>query len=128
MTGQQATEVREHLIKELNTHGFGDIVSEINIRLQESYEEGNFQRNPRYLLDFFLRESIEILNGLSNKDFQNLISRFNEFTIGNNDVESISVELLNQGEQVLFDLSELPNYNEIIDVFTEVLEEIRKEN
>ncbi len=128
ITSEQANDIRDFLIKELNNNGFGDIVTEVNTRLEEEYEEENFERQPRYLLDFFLTQSIEVLENLSNNNFQSLINRLNEFTKGENKIETINVELLNSGEQVYYDLSELPSYDKIISTFREILQEIRKEN
>lgn len=128
MTAEQATDIREFLIKQLNSNGFSDIVTEVNIRLEENYEEEQFERNPRYLLDFFLSESIDVLDSLSNKNYSGLISKFDEFISGDNRIEKISVELLNQGKSVFFDLEELPNYQTITTTFQEILNEIRREN
>ena len=128
MTQEQATEIREHLINQLNANGFSDIVTEVNTRLEENYNEDELQKNPRYLLTFFITESIEVLEGLSNKDYDKLLGRFNEFTRGDNKVQSISVELLNQGEPVYFDLKNLPDYNDITEAFQNILNEIRDEN
>lgn len=128
ITPEQANDIRDFLIKELINNGFGDIVTEINTRLEEEYEEEKFERQPRYLLDFYLTQSIEVIENLSNKNFQGLINRLNEFTKGEKKIETINVELLNTGEQVYYDLSELPNYDKIISTFREILQEIRKEN
>jgi hypothetical protein len=128
ITPQQATDLIEFLIKELNNNGFSDIVTEVSTRLEEEYEEEKFERTPRYLLDFFLTESIAVFENLSNKNFSGLINRLNEFTKGEKKIESINVELLNAGEAVYYDLSELPNYNKIISTFREILQDVRKEN
>lgn len=128
ITPQEATDLREFLIKELNSNGFGHIVTEVSTRLEEDYEEESFERSPRYLLDFFLTQSIETIENLSNSNFQGLISRLNEFTRSDERIQTINVELLNDGEQTYFDLKELPDYSEIISTFKEVLQEIRKEN
>lgn len=128
VTPQQATELREFLIMELNNNGFGDIVIEVSTRLEEEYEDDNFERNPRYLLDFFLTESIEVLENLSNSNFEEIINRLNRFCESENSINTINVELLNSGEQVYYDLRELPNYNKIIDTFREISKEVRKEN
>lgn len=128
ITSEQANDIRDFLIKELNNNGFGDIVTEVNTRLEEEYEEENFERQPRNLLDFFLTQSIEILEDLSNNNFQGLINRLNEYTNGENKIETINVELLNSGEQVYYDLSELPSYDKIISTFRNILQDIRKEN
>nr|WP_314494607.1 hypothetical protein [uncultured Chryseobacterium sp.] len=128
ITPQQANDIRAFLIKELNNNGFSDVVTQVNTRLEEEYEEEKFEGQPRYLLDFYLTESIEILENLSNKNFQGLINRLNKFTNGKEKIKTINVELLNSGEQVYYDLSELPNYEKIISNFREILQEIRKEN
>ena len=128
ITPEQANDIRDFLIKELNNNGFGDIVTEVNTRLEEEYEEEKFERQPRYLLDFYLTQSIEVLENLSNKNFQGLINRLNAFTKAEKKIETINVDLLNSGEQVYYDLSELPNYDKIISTFREILQEIRKEN
>ena len=128
MTPEQATDIREYLIKQLNSNGFSDVVSEVNTRLEENYEEKEFERSPRYLLIFFLRESIDVLDSFSNKNYNELINRFNEFTTGTNRIEKISVELLNQGQATSFDLRDLPNYQAITTTFEAILNEIRGEN
>jgi hypothetical protein len=128
ITPQEATDLREFLIIELNSNGFSDIVTEVSTRLEEDYEEESFERSPRNLLDFFLTQSIETLENLSNSNLQGIISRLNKFIQSSEKIQSINVELLNDGEQTYYDLKELPDYSEIISTFTEVLEEIRKEN
>ena len=67
-------------------------------------------------------------DGLSNKNYRGLINRFNEFNTDDNRIEKISVELLNQGESVSFDLGKLPNYEAITITFQEILNEIRRGN
>lgn len=128
MTPEQATEIRKHLIEQLNIHGFSDIVIEINTRLEEDYEEKGFRKDPKYLLDFFLAESNEILNNLSHNNYQELISRFNKINSGENRIDRISVELLDSGDSSFFDLYELPNYNKITEVFEDIRSEIEREN
>ena len=128
MTQEQATELREFLVRELNTNGYSDIVLEVTTRLEESYDEEHFERNPFYLLRFFLSESIQVLDSLSNNNFDRLITRFNKVINGNVRIEGISVELLNQGEQVYYDLRALPTYGEISATFQEILNEISNYN
>lgn len=128
VTEQQATEIRQHLIDELNKNGFGEVVSQVNTRLEEEYDDENFERNSRYLLGFFLTESIEVLENLSNDNYPELINRFNEYTKAEQRIETITVELLNEGEQAFYDLKNLPSYNKIISSFREILNEIRNEN
>lgn len=128
MTPKQATEIREHLINELNVNGFNQIVTEINTRLEENYDEKDFEKTPNYLLFFFLTESIEILDSLSNKNFNEILETFNKYNRGENSLESIAVELLNQGESIKFDLKDLPDYSQITETFRNILDEIRNEN
>lgn len=128
ITPQEATDLREFLIKELNRNGYADIVTEVSSRLIEDYAEESFERSPRSLLDFFLSQSIEILENHSNSDYQRIIGRLNKFTTNDEKVQTIRVELLNDGKPTYFDLKELPNYTEIISTFDEVLQEIRKQN
>lgn len=128
ITPEQSNDIRDFLIKELNKNGFGDIVTEVNTRLEEEYDEEKFEMQPRYLLDFYLSQSIEVLENLSNKNFQGLINRLNAFTKGEKKIETINVELLNSGKRIYYDLSKLPNYDKIISIFREILQEIRKEN
>lgn len=125
---KQATDLREFLTQELNKSGFSLIVTEISARLEEEYEEDKFERNPRYLLNFFLKESIEVLENLSNRNFTELIKRFYQIIISEKEIQIINVELLNEGDQTFFDLSKLPDYQKIISTFKEILNEVRKEN
>ncbi|NOT52546.1 MAG: hypothetical protein HOP10_14850 [Chitinophagaceae bacterium] len=53
MTSTQAIDLREHLTKQLNENSFSDIVTEVNIRLEENYDESEFEKNPTGLLIFF---------------------------------------------------------------------------
>jgi hypothetical protein len=128
MTQEQATEIREYLIDQLNVNGFGNVVAEVFTRLGEDYEEKEFEATPHFLLSFFLAESIDILENLSNTNFDDLLNKLNKFSSGDNKVESISVELLNQGEPVYYDLVDLPDYKGIIKTFQNILSEIRNEN
>lgn len=128
MNSDQLIEVREHLINELNSNGFGTVVTEVYTRLEESYEVNEFEKSPHSLLTFFLSESIDVLNCLSNKNYDKLLSKFNEFNSGDNQIESISVELLNQGEPMNFDLKKLPDYREIIETLKNILNKINNEN
>lgn len=129
MTTEEAIEIREHLIEQLNINGFGDVVTEVNTRLREDYDEKEFERNPRYLLDFYLRESVDILENLSNStSYSKIISRINEVITGEAKVEKISVELMNQGELAYSDLTDLPNYENIIEEFKSIINEISNEN
>jgi len=128
MTSDQANEIREFLISQLNENEYNDIVAEVNTRLEEDYGERAFERNPISVLTFFLVESIEVLENLSNRNFGSLISRFNQIISGENKIGRISVELLNQGKSVYFDLKDLPDYKNIIIDFRDILNQIRSDN
>ena len=92
MTIEQAIEIREHLITELNANGFGQVVTEINIKMEENHEE--FERKPHGLLLYFFQESITVLENLSNRDYEQLLEKFNRYTEGENRIDSIVVELI----------------------------------
>jgi len=127
MALDQYTEIREYIIEQLNVNGFSNIVTEVNTRLEEDYENESFKKNPYSLLTFFLRESIDILENLSNQRFDELLSRFNNIN-DNQRIDTISVELMNQGELVFYDLKDLPDYKEITITFQEILKEIQNRN
>jgi hypothetical protein len=126
MTEEEATEIRQHLIDQLNINGFGTVVSEINIRVEEDYEEKDFVRSPRFLLKYFLTESIDILGNLSNDKYAKLIGRFNEYNKSGN-LEGISVELISEGETKYYDLRDLPSYMKIITALEEIRNELSNE-
>lgn len=129
MTDAQAIEIRQHLVNELISHGFGDIVLEVNTRLEESDEERLSGRSPRSMLDFLLRESIEVFENLSNGNYEELIRRFNQLgSFSDARIESIVVELLTTGEPEFYNLRELPDYESIIGELREILTEIEREH
>ncbi|WP_250255133.1 hypothetical protein [Chryseobacterium sp. Marseille-Q3244] len=132
ITNSQATELREHLIREMQDNGFSNIVNEVNSRLKEDYTQDS-QNGSQFLLTFYLEESIDILENLSNKDYPGLIKRFNNFLVTNNDLkadqlQSIVVQLLSDGKEQEYDLANLPNYENVISILKKALEEIRSEN
>jgi hypothetical protein len=132
MTSEEAKELREHLIDELDANGLGFVVQEVITRTEEDYSEEDygeviFDRNSRSLLIYFIKECISVLDGLSNKDFPGLLNKLNENNEGNK-IESIVVELLSDEPTTYYNLSQLPNYNEIIIELNEVLIEIQSEN
>lgn len=126
MTQEQAIEIREHLVSELNKYGFSDVVTEVHTRLEEDYEEGDFKKEPHSLLVFFLKESIEVLENLSNKNFPELIKRLNRLIEGDMKIETVKVELLDNSKKDFYDLKDLPNYDKITTAFREILNEIGK--
>jgi hypothetical protein len=129
MNRYQANEIREHLIHELNINGFSDIVTELNTRLEEKYDDEEFERNPVYLLNFFLLESIDVLKGLSNRNFDEMIGKFNEYTShSDRRIETITVQLIDQGEPLSYDLRNLPDYTVIINTIQDIYGEIQNEN
>lgn len=128
MKAEEANSIIEHLIYQLNANGFSEIVTKVNTRLEENYEENEFERNPNSLLISFLYESIDVLESLSNRNFNDLIKQFNKLNDGERRIETISVEITNQVEPITFDLKLLPDYEEIIMTFESIIEEIKQKD
>ena len=128
MTSEQAIEIREFLIAELNINGFSNMVTTVNTSLKEIYEEEDFERSQKSFTIFFLREIIEIFKSLSNKNYENIIQRFNQVLGEGLKVNSIFVELLGSREDEPYDLKDLPDYSDVISTFEGILQEIRNDN
>jgi hypothetical protein len=129
MTANQAVSIRKHLIQSLNESGFGEIVLEVNTRLEEDIIDDSFHMDPITHLLFFLRESINALKNISNDNYETIINRLNQYVItDNNPIKAITVELVSQGEPKYYDLKGLPSYKKIINVFEEIYDEIQTKN
>lgn len=124
ITDEQAIEIKEYLTSELSKNGFGDVVSEVNLRLEEDYRNKDFFMSSQQLVLFFLNESIDILESLSNRNYETLIDRLNNF-LSEGEVKNIEVESLDEGGES-FNLKGLPDYNEITTTFKEILVELQK--
>ncbi len=130
MNSDQAIDIREFLIQELIKNGFSDIVNEVTDRiLEEENEEKYFFQNPKEYLRYFINETIDIFNNLSNKDHQKLIDSINEYiTSEDTKIENISVELINQKNNEFINLKELPDYKEIESEFEYIKQELFSES
>lgn len=127
MDRNQAKEILDHLILELNSNGFGIVVTEVNTRLEEDLEFEKWNPNYLSLLRYFLKESIEIFENLSNNDFPGLINRLNKYLDGGHQIQTVSVEMIT-GEDEFYDLKNLPDYENIINALKEIQVDIQKEN
>ena len=125
---EQAIDLRAFLINELHSNGFGEVVTQVYERLEEDYEHKEFEGNANYFLNFFLKESIEILENLSNQNYQKLLDRINNYNEGQIQVEHIKVELLSLENESYFDLKDLPDYSKIVLTFRKVLAKINEED
>ncbi len=129
---QEAVEIRDHLIAELERTGYGDIVREVIFRLEEDPERGAFEQgNPAYFLNYFLSHAIDVFETISNDSFERLLNRFNEYLhTENKGIEAVEVELVggNHNEPIFYDLKQLPSYKEIIEVLKNIQREINSDN
>jgi len=125
MTNKQAEDLTEFLMSALHDNGFGDIANEINDQLKENFEEINFLK-PMDILLFSLRETIQVFNSYSNRNFNALLSRLNEHIEGT--IEGITLVLSSENTDTIFNLKELPDYTEISGMFEEILGQISNDN
>jgi hypothetical protein len=121
MTNQQAADIQDHLIKELNRYGFGDLIQDSLLFLEEKLPE-NERVTPSDFLLQFLQEIIESIENISNENYQGLLARFNRLLSPNSmRVQTLSVELTGtEGEA--FDLSNLPSYAPLIEELRNIRE------
>ena len=109
MTDDQAVDIQIHLIQELNRDGFGDLVEDSLLYLEDQLPE-NERISPSDFLLSFLQEMIASIENISNENYKSLLARMNE-SLSNTEsrVTTLSVELTGtQGGS--FDLRYLPNY------------------
>jgi hypothetical protein len=110
MTDGQAIEIQQHLIQELNSTGFGDLVQDTLLYLQDQLPENETVRPRNFLLQF-LEEMIYSIQQISNDNYGGLLERLNAHLTNENKpvIQSLSVERVGtQGET--FDLRALPSY------------------
>ena len=121
----QAAEIRQHLITQLASNGYGQIVDEALTR-QELQDAREYINNPTAALYQFINSLIQVFRSKSNSDYEAILARFNNTLIGENKVRQMLVSLSDEDEQT-FDLSNLPDYNPIINVLEEVQRNIYSE-
>lgn len=121
MNREQAEEIRQHFIRELDTNGFSFVVDQVNVSAIDLFEE--YKGNPKRFLLFYLEESIAVLESISNKNFQRTLSRINDNLDGTSTVDSINVEQID-GEH--FDLSQLPDYTSLVTSIQEIITQIEQ--
>ncbi|MEI6682375.1 MAG: hypothetical protein WCO44_07095 [Bacteroidota bacterium] len=126
ITEEQALELINHLFSEFNSNGFNEILNQVIGRFEEDYEQPLI--SPIEYLHFFLSQSIDVLECLSNNNFPHLITKYKEVITGNNLVESISVEMLNQGQIEYYNLKSLPDYISLVNSLKEIHKELLREN
>lgn len=132
ITLQEAAELRDHLITELERTGYGGIVTQVISRLEEDPERDAIEQgNPVYFLNYFLSQAIDVFETISNDNYERLLNRFNEYLhTENNGIEAVEVELVggNRNEPSFYDLKQLPSYKEIIEVLKSIQREINSDN
>ncbi|PWK72895.1 hypothetical protein LX99_04225 [Mucilaginibacter oryzae] len=123
MTPEQATEIYEHLIEEMEKNGFGDITRQVFTRQQERYEspDGRQERfSPRRILFDYMDDSINILEQMSGHHYQKVLSRLNENLVEGY-ISEIEVEL---NDESIYPLQELPSYVELINELKSIRSEL----
>lgn len=132
ITPDEAIDIRDHLIAELERTGYGDIVREVIIRLEENPEREAFeQSHPGYFLTYFLAQVIDVFETISNDHYENLLNKLSEYvSTENGHITEIQVELIVQdhNQPEFFNLRDLPSYNGIIEMLKEIQQEINSEN
>ena len=121
MTDEQAVDIQNHLIQELNRYGFGDLVEDSLLYLEEQLPE-NERVSPSDFLLLFLQEMIESIEHISNENYQSLLARFNQSLSSDGaQIETLSVELTGTQGGAL-DLRYLPSYAPLINELRRVRE------
>lgn len=127
MTFQQANEIRLHLIQRLNINGFSEVTQQIDIALREELEQNErLVFNPKRLLNFYIDKLLEILESISNDNFEIIINKLNKAVESEPPIEDIQIQLVeNQG---VYSLKNLPSYRPIIEEFKEIQNIILEDN
>ncbi|GEN77513.1 hypothetical protein [Chryseobacterium hagamense] len=127
MTFQQATEIRLHLIQSLRINGLSEVTQQIEIALREELEQKErLVFNPKRLLIFYIDKSIEILESISNDNFEIIINKLNKAIESEVPIEDIQIQLVeNQG---VYSLRNLPSYRPIIEELKEIQNIILEDN
>lgn len=127
MTFQQATEIRLHLIQSLNINGLSEVTQQIGIALREELEQKErLVFNPKRLLNFYIDKSIEILESISNDNFEIIINKLNKAVESEPPIEDIQIQMIE--DQRVYSLRNLPSYRPIIEEFKKIQNIILEEN
>lgn len=124
-TREQAAELNQFIISQLEQNGFGEIADEVLLSLSQNQNYRELAQSPENVLNVFLEQTISSLRTRSNDKYARLLARFNELVDGENPVTGIEVELVEQGKDN-YDLADLPSYMAMIGVLEEVQEQINK--
>ncbi|MGO4709451.1 hypothetical protein AB4Y90_10105 [Chryseobacterium sp. 2TAF14] len=127
MTFQQATEIRLHLIQSLNINGLSEVTRQIEIALREELEQKErLEFNPKRLLIFYIDKSIEILESISNDNFEIIINKLNKAVESELPIEDIQIQMIE--DQGVYSLRNLPSYRPIIEEFKKIQNIILEDN
>ena len=127
MTFQQATEIRLHLIQSLNINDLSEVTQQIGIALREELEQKErLVFNPKRLLNFYIDKSIEILESISNDNFEIIINKLNKAVESEPPIEDIQIQMIE--DQRVYSLRNLPSYRPIIEEFKKIQNIILEDN
>jgi len=115
----QALEIQRHLLTSLQQNGFGRIVEDVITQVIEFEGQLDFDQNPTGTLIDFLDLVMQVISNYSNSDYKEILGKLNESISDENKVRSIVVRT-GDGDNDVVDLSELPNYTEVIQEFRNV--------
>jgi ABC-type transporter Mla subunit MlaD len=123
MTNTQAIELLKHLTDELEINGFGEVRRQANSRVEERFDLTD-NLTPQIRLRELLDNVIQILGSVSSGSVPEIISTLNASLDSVNKIDNISIQLITDES---YNLSNLPDYTNLIQSLNQVLQEIKDE-
>lgn len=123
MTEEQAAEILQTLLSEMESNGYGEILRQARARLQEEFSGDN--RNVSYTrqIRFYVIVIIDILESRSSSNLPAIVNNINDhLETGRLDGIEVIIDVENR-----YDLAQLPDYQELISGLREIYNEISQQ-
>lgn len=129
ITTEQANTLLEFYIEQLQEKGFEDVVDQVNELFLRDEELQQLSNQPYRLLMFYISQTGRILQSMSNSNYQGILRKLNSsLTTEGEGITSLVIQGVGPERAEPFDLSDSPNYGNLIGLLEGIQAEIQREN